>query len=72
MNVIYNSWIFRDLVKPFLRGNFFISVRNTDRLAYTSWLAVHGKDQTNIPKRLRVQYNDLMVSFLLYLSDCVC
>ncbi|KIJ99464.1 hypothetical protein K443DRAFT_8420 [Laccaria amethystina LaAM-08-1] len=49
-----------DLVKPFLRGNFFISVRNSDRLAYTSWLAVHGKDQTNILKRLRIQYNDLM------------
>jgi len=71
MNVVYNSWILRDLVKPFLQGNFFISVCNSDWLAYTSWLAVHGKDQTNILKWLHIQYNDLMVSFWLYLSDCV-
>ncbi|KAF4569538.1 hypothetical protein EYR36_009332 [Pleurotus pulmonarius] len=48
------------LVKPFLRSNFFIAVQNEDRLLYTKWLAVHGKDQTWISKRLHIQYKDLL------------
>ncbi|KAF4606217.1 hypothetical protein EYR38_000266 [Pleurotus pulmonarius] len=48
------------LVKPFLRSNFFIAVQNEDRLLYTKWLAVHGKDRTWISKRLRIQYEDLL------------
>lgn len=48
--------------------SFDLSVQQY-QLAYTLWLAGHGKDLTNILKELCVQYNNLVVTLLAWTSE---
>ncbi|KAJ8473482.1 hypothetical protein ONZ45_g16274 [Pleurotus djamor] len=49
-----------DFLLPFLGSNYFLSVRNEDRLAYMIWLKVYAKDRVWVSLQWILQYWELL------------
>jgi hypothetical protein len=72
-NLMAKSWIpehmwplRKDTVQPALQGGWFLAPTTKQRLTYTKYLCVWGKEKVHVPNKLKIALNEFNVCLLLF------